>query len=227
MKTKIITMLAAVLAVMPFNALAELKEEMLQQVVDGKSDVKNAREDAEKSQKEEEMLAAKFEALDAAIDTKDWKKAGELVDEIAKAKPEMANSIRYGLAVMKKDSVEAAKQAKIMADGEIKDDSEGLNAMAWGLATEFENPGKELLETAAYIVKKAVELSKGEPAVLDTLARIQFLQGLKDEAVKTLEKAIAKTEDEDLKGQFKISLESMKKGELPKIQQEEMESGGE
>jgi len=77
------------------------------------------------------------------------------------------------------------------------------------------------------IIKKAVELNREEPAVLDTLARIQFLQGLKDEAVKTLEEAIAKTDDEDLKGQLKLSLKSMKKGELPKIQQEEMEPGGE
>ena len=114
-----------------------------------------------------------------------------------------------------------------MAEGEIKDDSEGLNAVAWGLATEFENPGKELLDAAAEIAGKAVELSKEEPAVLDTLARILFLQGHKDEAVKTLEKAIAKTDDEDLKSQFKLSLESMKKGELPKIPEEEMEADGE
>ncbi len=221
MKTKIIATLATVLAVMPFHAQAEPK------VGDGKSAVQKAGEDAEKSEKEEKAFATKFEALDAAIDAKDWKKAEALVDEIAKAKPEMATSIRFGLAVMKKDSVEAVKQAKAMAEGEIKDDSEGLNAVAWGLVTEFDKPGKELIDTAADIVKKALGLSKDEPALLDTLAKIQFLQGLKEEAIKTLEKAIAKTDDEDLKGQLKLSLESMKKGELPKTPEEVMEAEGE
>jgi tetratricopeptide (TPR) repeat protein len=114
-----------------------------------------------------------------------------------------------------------------MAEGEIKDDSEGLNAVAWGLVTEFDKPGKELIDAAADIVKKALGLSKDEPALLDTLARIQFLQGLKEEAIKTLEKAIAKADDEDLKGQLKLSLESMKKGELPKTPEEVMEAEGE
>jgi tetratricopeptide (TPR) repeat protein len=101
--------------------------------------------------------------------------------------------------------------------------------MPWlgGLITELEKPGKELLDTAADIAKKAVALSKDEPAVLDTLARIQFLQGLKEEAIKTLEKAIAKADNEDLKGQLKLSLESMKKDELPKIPEEVMEAEGE
>ena len=227
MKTKIIFSLVAVLAVLPFHARAELKGEKPQQVVDGKSDVQKPRETAEKSEKEEKALASKFEALDAAIDAKDWKKAEDLVDGISKLKPEMATSIRLGLAVMKKDPVEAAKQAKAMADGEIKDDAEGLNAVAWGLVTEFDKPGKELLDTAADIAGKALGLSKDEPAVLDTLARIQFLQGLKQEAVKTLEKAIAKVDDEDIKSRLKSSLESMKKGELPKLQEEEMEAEGE
>ena len=108
--------------------------------------------------------------------------------------------------MMKKDFVEAVKLVKVMTEGEMKDDPEGLNAVAWGLVTECDKPSKELLDTAADVAKKAVALSKEEPAVLDTLARIQFLQGLKEEAIKTLEKAIAKADDDDLKGQLKLNL---------------------
>ncbi len=95
-----------------------------------------------------------------------------------------------------------------------------LNELAWSLITQIDKPGQEVIDLAESITKKALELSKDEAEILDTFARIQFLQGKKEEAVKTEEKAAAKAEDAALKDELKKSLESYRKGELPPVEEE-------
>ncbi|HNQ77107.1 MAG TPA: tetratricopeptide repeat protein [Acidobacteriota bacterium] len=77
------------------------------------------------------------------------------------------------------------------------DDKDFLNSYAWTLA----EIGREL-ESAAEAARKAVELSKEDPQILDTLAEVYFKMGKKQLAVETIEKAIAKEpEDEYYKEQ--------------------------
>lgn len=77
------------------------------------------------------------------------------------------------------------------------DDKDFLNSYAWRMA----EIGREL-ESAAEAARKAVELSKEDPGVLDTLAVVYYKMGKKQLAVETIEKAIAKEpEDEYYKKQ--------------------------
>ena len=77
------------------------------------------------------------------------------------------------------------------------DDKDFLNSYAWRMA----EIGREL-ESAAAAARKAVELSKDDPQVLDTLAEVYYKMGKKKLAVETIEKAIAKEpEDEYYKEQ--------------------------
>ena len=53
--------------------------------------------------------------------------------------------------------------------------------------------------------------------ILDTLARVQFMQGKKEEAIALEEKALKLTSD-DHKDAFTRTLDAYKKGELPKAE---------
>jgi tetratricopeptide (TPR) repeat protein len=72
------------------------------------------------------------------------------------------------------------------------DDPEFLNDYAWTFA---ENGIK--LDKALEAAKKAVELSKEDPGILDTLAEVYFKKGDAKSAVATIDKAIAKKPDDD------------------------------
>jgi hypothetical protein len=50
---------------------------------------------------------------------------------------------------------------------------------------------------------------------LDTLARVRWLQGKKDEAIKLQEKAVSKASYLTLKEELKLTLDSLRKGVLP------------
>ena len=92
-----------------------------------------------------------------------------------------------------------------------------LNQIAWEVATEMKEPSKEVLEMAEKAARGAVEKSKSEDgAALDTLARVLFMAGKKEEAIQTQEKAVSKAE-ESLVDDLKKTLESYKAGKLRDI----------
>ena len=75
---------------------------------------------------------------------------------------------------------------------------------------------REMLELAAKAAAKAVEKTEGgeSAAMLHSLARVQFLQGKKEEAVKSQELAVERAGDE-LKKSLEETLASYKDGKLP------------
>ena len=70
------------------------------------------------------------------------------------------------------------------------DDPGTLNAFAWFCATR----GLDL-ENATDAAKKAVELTQEDPGYLDTLAECYYAREMYDEAIATIDKAIAKDAD--------------------------------
>ncbi len=63
---------------------------------------------------------------------------------------------------------------------------------------------------------RANDATKGkDAAIIDTLARIRFMQGKKEEAITLQEKAV-KLVGEDQKETFQQTLDDYKKGELSK-----------
>jgi hypothetical protein len=86
-----------------------------------------------------------------------------------------------------------------------------LNAMAWELAT-YDGIKGPALDTAAKLAIKANDSLEGkDPAVLDTLARLKFLQGDKEKA-RELEQKAVELADGELKESLQKSLDSYKEG---------------
>lgn len=69
---------------------------------------------------------------------------------------------------------------------------ESYNAMAWELSQK-----KLALDEAEAAAKKAVELSKEDPEILDTLAEVYFAQGRLDEAIALGKKEVGKDPKND------------------------------
>jgi len=97
------------------------------------------------------------------------------------------------------------------------DDAESLNELAWDLVTNPQYEKQLNLKLADLCAARAVELTKGEEAdKLDTLARVRWLQGKREEAVKLQQKAVAKSADAEMRAATQKTLDALLKGVLPK-----------
>jgi rhomboid protease GluP len=82
------------------------------------------------------------------------------------------------------------RRAQALLEGPILNPGE-LNNVAWAIATS-KSPSKAALATAAELAETAVSLTGGqEPTILDTLAEVYFQQGRREQAVATIDAAIA------------------------------------
>src|SRR6185437_340855 len=130
--------------------------------------------------------------LGAAMKAENWDEANALADEMAKANPQdtiTPDLIHVAVLRGQKNYDGAAKLAEKLSDGHP--DVAGLqNELAWMLLTtpEIAKQNAPLAEKMAERANRA--LSGKEPAVLDTLARAQFMNGKKEEAIATEQKAV-------------------------------------
>jgi thiol-disulfide isomerase/thioredoxin len=195
----------------------ELDEPIVEQVLAGKFDVqKAAAAQADRVRQEAEERQIMQQLAQQMLDRK-WDTAAATVDTIEKNMPdvrkEMIGFLRMQIALGRNQGAEASKIAKELS-GANPDNARLQNAIAWHLATA-EGIDKPDLELAEKIAAQANESTHGEePQVLDTLARIQFLKGRKDEAVKLQEKALEKADDR-MRPLFQQTLDSYKQGKVP------------
>lgn len=197
-----------------------LKDEVIDQVLAGKYDLKKAAAESEERTKNEEKLMAMSQEFGAAMQAKDWDTASAKLDEIEKLLPEdeRANTemVRLPILFGKKDYPAAYKLANQISD-KHKDDALMQNQLAWSIVSDpsIEKPDLSSAETFA---TRANEASKGRnPSIIDTLARVKFMQGKKDEAIALEGKAVSLADGEE-KDALQKSLDSYKKGELPKAE---------
>lgn len=200
---------------------AGLKADLLKEVAAGTFDIKKAAAQQEKEAAAQEALQEIGQKLGKAMQAEEWDKATAIVEEVEKKNPELAEQlagVHFMIAMKSGDSAAVAKRAEKFLSGPAGDEPQVLNEIAWGIATELKNPTAEALEVAAQAAAKGVEKTHSENgALLDTMARIQFLQGKKDEAVKTQEKALSIAEDK-LKEGMQKSLDAYKAGKLPEAE---------
>jgi hypothetical protein len=91
------------------------------------------------------------------------------------------------------------------------------NQLAWQIATDDAIKKRDLV-LAEKIAMRANDAAKGEdPSILDTVARVLFMRGKKAEAIALQEKAV-KQADGGMKKDLQATLDSYKKGELPKAE---------
>ena len=194
-----------------------LSPKVIEEVIAGTYDVEKAASEYQTEQKNEGKLVQVSTELRHAMDEEKWDDAMAKVSELEKLVPEETrgnlDQVRFSILLAKGDYPAAYKLANKISDAH-KDEADAQNALAWEIATGkgIKDPDLKLAETFA---NRANEASKGnDPAVLDTLARIKFMQGEKDAAIKLQEKAL-KLAGKDEEPHYQATLDSYKKGELP------------
>jgi tetratricopeptide (TPR) repeat protein len=211
----------------------ELKEQTIDEVLAGKYDLQTAAAEHAKQQAEEEKEEAQSKKtqavmqpyalkLQTAMKQKDWDSALGALDDLDKVAPErMADQltrIRFKVLASKKDYSAAFELLRKLGDAH-KDEPMMQNDLAWMIVSDksIEHPDLALAQKMA---QRATDGAK-EPAqkgmFMDTLARVKFMQGSKEDAIALEQKALALAGD-DLKDQLQQTLNSYKKGELPSAQ---------
>jgi thiol-disulfide isomerase/thioredoxin len=187
-----------------------LKESVIEAVLAGRFDAKKAAE-------EQKKVALAMQNAQRAFQAKNWTEAEAALAELQKVVPEdeRDNLDGYQLEIDlgKKDYPAAYKVAEKLSDAH-KDNQNLQNRLAWRLINDkqIEKPD---LAVAEKIANRANDLAKGKDAgILDTLARVKFMQGKKSEAIAFQEKAVELAEA-DRKTALSKTLDSYKKGELP------------
>jgi thiol-disulfide isomerase/thioredoxin len=195
-----------------------LNEQILEDILAGRFDIAAFAAEYERqhqAQKQDMELRIK---LTKALKNKDWDAAETTIAEMKKSEPAMGDSldtVRFSILLGRKNYAEAYKLAESLSDAHPKN-AMIQNSLAWTIATQ---PGLEKrdLALAEKAALRANEATQGkEPAVLDTLARVQFMNGKKTEAIATEQKAVNAATDEREKSALKKILADYQQGKLPK-----------
>jgi thiol-disulfide isomerase/thioredoxin len=198
----------------------QLKNSLIEDVLAGKFDVKKAAENYEREQKNEAALNKAWSEINRAMRSKDWAKAEAKLIEAEPLLPERskdaAASMRFNIQIGKGDYAAAYKTAAKMSEAN-PDNAMMQNQLAWQILTDATIKERDL-DLAEKIAQRANTAAKGkDAAILDTLARAQFMNGKKAKAVETQTLAV-QLADENLKENLQKALDSYKKGELPEAE---------
>ncbi len=201
----------------------QLDEKLLEEVIAGTFDVSKALKAKEEEDSKREEMMKRGQALTEAMQNKDWAAAETALAELEKVMPERNKKFlglpKFKILLGQKKTDDAYALAEKLSEG-TPNSPQLHNELAWGIATA-EGLDKPNLDLAEKLARRAVEIAPdaGKSMTQDTLARILFLKGKKDEAIKLEEEALSKAPDQ-LKDTMKKSLESYKEGKLPPSQDE-------
>ncbi len=159
----------------------------------------------------EDVLAGRYDLRAAAVEyDKEQKKEAE---ERKAARQIRADVARFHKLIGKKDYGAAYQLAAQLSDSH-RDNAWLQNELAWSIATDKSIQQRDLA-LAETIATRANDAAKGQDeASLDTLARILFMRGHKDAAIKLEEKAAGLASGDRQKYDQKM-LDSYRKGVLP------------
>ncbi|MCI0745813.1 MAG: redoxin family protein [Verrucomicrobia subdivision 3 bacterium] len=195
----------------------KLKEELIEQVLAGSFDIKKAAADYAERQKAEMEIEKLWGEFQQQTRKEEWDRAESTLTRMENLLPENERSdlgpLRFKLLLSREDYKRAYKLA-----GELSDAQPGnammQNDIAWEIATK-EGVAERDLVLAEKIARRASEAAKGEDAaILDTLARVLFMKGEKEQAIEFQQKAVDFATGGS-KAQFEKVLESYKRGRLP------------
>lgn len=196
----------------------DLKDQTITAVLAGKYDVQKAAAEYEQSKKNQAKLQTVSMALSRAMQNKDWTEATAQVEEAAKLLPaedrDNLDMVRFEILLRKEEYPAAYKLASRISEAHA-DNAMLQNQLAWRIATDPDLKQRDLplAETIANRGNEAAH--QKDPGIVDTLARVLFMQGKKDDAIRSQEKAVDLAEG-DMKTELQKTLDSYKKGELPK-----------
>jgi len=194
----------------------QLKEETIEQVLDGKFKMKEEAAAYDADQKIQAKMNPIWLALNRAVMKKDWEAAETSLKEAEEIAPENRREslalMRFNILIGKKDYPAAYVFARKVAK-DRKEDALLQNEIAWKIASDPEITERDL-DVADTLAAQASLATKGKDAgILDTIARIKFMQGKKDEAIAVQAKAVSLSEGV-AKEALQKTLDSYKRGEL-------------
>jgi thiol-disulfide isomerase/thioredoxin len=175
-----------------------------------------------------EMAAAqaKLDALSEAMRRRDYDAAEKALPAAAGVLPpqegkELRESIEAQIGLARGDPTKFYAQLAKLAEEEF-DDAEAMNEIAWRLLTMKAFEGKRNLALAEKCAVQSVKLTKeAHSDKLDTLARLRWLQGRKEEAIRLQVKSVDQAEPDEMKAALQKTLDAMLKGVLPPADDEE------
>jgi len=196
----------------------ELETEVIDAVLKGTFDLKKAAADHDKKLKTETAFNTAWGELQQLMSRKKWDEAETKLAETEKMaaedKRDGIGMTRFSILLGKEDYTQAYKVAKQLSDSDL-DNARLQHAIASRILRDPDLKTRDL-PLAEKAASRASEATQGkEPVMLDHLARAQFMNGKKDEAVKTEQKAVDLAEG-NAKTNMQSSLDSYKKGEMPK-----------
>jgi thiol-disulfide isomerase/thioredoxin len=201
----------------------QLNEKLLGDLLTGTAAPEPDKNKSEKKTKDgtvKDETSSALEKLGEALNKKNWDLAEKILPEAlltlnARDQANLKESVESIIALGRGDPSKINAMYEKSAQDHI-DSAEVQNEIAWDLLT---NPrfGKNInLTLAEKCAVRAVALTKEEEAdKLDTLARVRWLQGRKEEAIKLQEKAVSKASYLTLKEELQLTLDSLRKGVLP------------
>lgn len=198
----------------------EMTAKLWDDVLSGHYDVTKAAADYDKAQADQKHLQELTAKLEAAFQSEKWDQANAVLDEIEKADPENATSaevMRFQILLAQKKYDDAYKLAQSISDAHPDE----LPVQATLAHTIISQPGLEKRDTglAEKLAERANSASAGkEPVVLDLLARAQFMNGKKKDAIATEQKALDAAEPGQQADVIKANLKSYQDGKLPGAQ---------
>jgi thiol-disulfide isomerase/thioredoxin len=198
----------------------QLQEKLIEEVLAGTFDVHKAAAAYDTQQQNEAKLNTAWVGVSQAIRQKDWDKAEAKLAEAEKLLPEDQrggmDATRLDILFGKEDYAAAYKLARKQSDAH-KGDAMFQNQLAWRIVAD-ENIKERDLAVAELCATRANDASQAkDPTILDTVARVKFMQGQKQQAIELQEKAV-RLADGDMKAQLEKTLDSYKRGELSKAE---------
>jgi thiol-disulfide isomerase/thioredoxin len=172
----------------------------------------NAMKTAEEAMQPEMQPLGYFMKMNIYIQTRDFKNAVALSDEVLKTKDFkiLGATMKWDtLFVQMRDYDEAYKFGKEALAGPLKDDWTGLNQISWGIVDPDGNVDKKDLDLALKAAERSVKLDRNHFNV-DTLARVWFLKGDMKKAI-SLQKEAVKLAPEEEKAELQRTLELYEK----------------
>lgn len=201
----------------------QLNEKMLGDFLTGTKATEPVETKTEKKTKDETLkdkTSSALEKLGEALDKKNWDLAEKILPEAVlnvspRDQANLQESVESIIALGRGDPSKINALYEKSAQ-EHSANAEIQNEIAWDLLTNPRFSKNINLTLAEKCAVQAVALTKEEEAdKLDTLARVRWLQGKKDEAIKLQEKAVLKASYLTLKEELKLTLDSLRKGVLP------------
>lgn len=195
----------------------QLGDDVIQPILAGKHDLGSAATTYASTQANKDRRKELIRQMNAQFKAKDWDATEATLDEIVSicTAEEQPRLLEFRLRIkLERGDPDSAERIARQAASDYPKDAALNNQLAWHIATHPAFVHRDLAFAAA-CATRAVELTnREEPNYLDTLARVRFLQGNREEAI-VLQTAAVQLAEEKRKPSYQKTLDAYREGRLP------------